>query len=250
MQEFLLETVKLVNLPYTLLFGSTMIYWVLYILGAVGADLLDFDFDLDTDVDGDADIDLDGDLHSGGGMLVTVLKFLHVGDAPLTVVASVMSLGMWATSVMTNFYLNNSSVKIALALAIPIFIAGALCTRIGLKPFLPLLKTAFDETGDVVKIIGKMGTVVSMEVDSKYGQVEIAMKGSPITLNVRTRGDEVLKKGDEAVFFDRDADDDTYIVARFNIEEDEELRELNSHSPSTMNNPERSGVQDKNQREH
>jgi hypothetical protein len=257
MQELITECLKLVNFPYTLMFGLAMLYWILYVVGAVGSDLFDFDMDMDTDVDAhvhggiDADGhvhhgDMDGDVHHGGGLLTTVMKFLHVGDVPVTVVATMMSMGMWIASVLSNYYMNNSSLGIALGLFIPIVVVGIIFTRIGLHPFLPFLKNAFDESGDVVEIIGQLGTVASLEANSKYGQLEIAMKGSPITLNVKTRDGEVLKKGDEAVVFDRDEDGETYLIMKFNMKSQEKSRSTEDAAEPQPNKSERSSVKNSN----
>ena len=247
MQELLTECLKLVNLPYTILFGGSMLYWILYVLGAVGADLLDFDIDMDTDVDADADVDMDidGDIHHSG-MLTTVLKFLHVGDVPVTVVASMLSMGMWVASILSNHFLNNNSIGVALALLLPILLCGMIFTRIGLSPFLPLLRSAFDESGDVTEIIGKLCTVISLEANSTYGQVEIAMQGSPLTLNIKTRDGEVLKKGDEAVVFDRDSDNETYIVTRFTMDTEEKNDSMEFPPSIELNILDDSGVKDSN----
>jgi hypothetical protein len=246
MQELITECLKLVNLPYTLMFGTAMAYWILYVVGAVGADLLDFDLDVDTDMDADADIDMDGDVHHGGGIFATAMKFLHAGDIPLTVVASTMTMGMWIASVLLNYYMHNDKLVIALGLMIPIVVIGMLFTRIGLQPFLPILRKAFDESGDVVEIIGKMGNVVSLEATAAYGQVEIAVKGSPITINVKTKGDEVLKKGDEAVVFGRDDDGETYLVTSFATESDNENAITEDNPEPDLNKINSSGVTDNN----
>ena len=61
MQELWLECIKAVNLPYSILFGATLTYWILYLVGALGSDFLDF-MDFDTDVDVDPDVDVDADI--------------------------------------------------------------------------------------------------------------------------------------------------------------------------------------------
>ena len=51
------------NLPFTIMLGLVILYWVGVILGALDIELFDFDLDLD----GDADIDVDADAGAVGG---------------------------------------------------------------------------------------------------------------------------------------------------------------------------------------
>ncbi|MCF6284264.1 MAG: hypothetical protein L3K26_03635 [Candidatus Hydrogenedentes bacterium] len=214
MLELFHESIRVVNLPYTILFGLSAFYWVLYLVGVLGADLLDFDVDFDTDVDGNVDLDVDGGLDGGGSVLGAMMRFVHAAEVPVTVVASVLSVSMWAFSILTNHYLSNTSLLMALALAVPIVIGGVLATKIVLMPFVPLLKRAFDESSDVIHVIGQLCVVCSLEVSEKHGQAEVPLKGAPLLLSVKTRDGVVLKKGDEAVVFAKE-DDGTYIIAPF-----------------------------------
>lgn len=227
MMELLHECVRVVNLPYTLLFGATFLYWILYLVGVLGSDFLEFmDFDVDVDADLgpgmepgiDGDFDADIDIGHGGGALAAVLRFVHGGNVPVTIIASSMILSMWVLSILTNYYLKNTNGLIALGLFIPIFICSMLITKTALMPFVPLLKHAFDESGDTVDILGKPCIVCSLEANVKYGMAEVATKGSPIAIHVRTRDNETLKKGDEAVVFGRDRDDDVYLVTKLDVD--------------------------------
>src|SRR5690606_26055511 len=119
---------------------------------------------------------------------------------------------MWAFSILFNFYTGNTSVLLALGLFLPIFAGGVVTTKLVLKPFVPLLKTAFEEKSDVIAVIGQLCVVTSLVVTDRHGQAEVPLKGAPLLLNVKTRGDAPLKKGDEAVVISRE-DDGTYIVA-------------------------------------
>jgi hypothetical protein len=220
MIELFQESIRIVNLPYTILFGLSVFYWMLYLVGVFGSDLLDFDFDMDTDMDADVDVDVDVDVDggvdggSGGSILGALMRFVYAAEIPVTVVASVLSMAMWAFSVLSNHYLSNTSLLIALALSIPIVVGGVIATKVILMPFVPLLKKAFDESSDIVHVIGQLCVVCSLEVSERHGQAEVPLKGSPLLLNVKTREGITMKKGDEAVVFAKD-DDGTYIIAPF-----------------------------------
>ncbi len=213
MIELFHESIRPVNLPYTILFGISLFYWILYLVGVFGSDLLDFDFDGDLDGDG-GDLDVDGGAEGGGSILGALMKFVYAAEVPVTVVASVLSTAMWAISILSNHYLSNTSVLIAGFLVIPIVVGGFVATKLVLMPFVPLLKKAFDESSDVVHVIGQLCVVSSLEVTEKHGQAEVPLQGSPLLLNVKTRDGVALTKGEEAVVIAKD-DDGVYIVAPF-----------------------------------
>ncbi len=54
--------------------------------------------------------------------------------------------------------------------------------------------------------------MTSLEANAKYGQAEFSTGDAPILLNVVTRGDKTFKKGDEAVIFEQDEENDRYII--------------------------------------
>lgn len=206
MIEVLQESIRAINLPYTIFFGVCMLYWVMYLVGVFGSDLLDFDIG---DTEGDLDVEGDGCLGLGA-----VMRFVHAADVPVTVIVTVFSMAMWCLSILANYYTGNTSLLFALGLFVPIFGAGLVVTRFVLMPFVPVLKQAFDESSDVVHVIGQICVVASLEVTPKHGQAEVPLKGSPLLLNVKCREGMAMKKGDEAVVVAKD-DDGTYIIAPF-----------------------------------
>ena len=208
MIELLQESIRTVNLPYTIFFGLAVLYWLLYIAGIFGADLLDFA------VDADAAGDAGGDVAGSGGGLSALFHFLHAADVPMSIILTVLSFTMWAISILVNYYTNNTSVLLALVLALPIIGAGLVSTKIAIKPFVPLLKAAFEEKSDAIEVIGQLCVVTSLEVSPRHGQAEVPLKGAPLTLNVKTREGQALHKGDEAVVIGRE-EDGTYLVAPF-----------------------------------
>jgi hypothetical protein len=229
MLEVLRESVSLVNLPYTFLLGLVILYWLLYLLGVLGSEALDFagfdvdaDVDLDVDADADVDVDVDADVQAGGsgmaGLLSSMLHFLHIGEVPVIVVLSVLILSMWLLSLVTNHFLENSSALIALLLAIPIILVGLIVTKLAVMPFVPLLKGIFAEEGEKVEVIGKTCRITSLQATPKYGQAELVREGAPILLNVKTQEGVTLEKGAEAVVFDRDNASDAYLIAPFDIQ--------------------------------
>ena len=235
MFELLEASFSLVNLPYTILLIVMFLYWGLYLLGAFGSEALDLfgldfdaDVDIDTDIDADVDVDLDTDLDAGGahgGVMPALFQFFYLGEVPLMIIFSVLILSMWTISVLANYFLRNGSALVALALFLPIVVVGLIVTRTIIMPFAPLLKQIFDQSGDKVEIVGKTCVVTSSEATPQYGQAEFAMKGAPVLLNVITREGVTLKKGQEAVIYDYDQTNNTYLIAALDVNTSPEKEE-------------------------
>lgn len=222
MLELFEAAVSPANLLYTVLLALVVLYWVLYLVGALGEEALDFiGLDLDADVDADLDVDADVPMEMGGGpgFLTSFLHFFHVGEVPVAFVFSILVLAMWFLSISANYLLGNTSLLIALVLFVPIAFVGLIVTKIVVMPFAPWLSRVMDQSGDKVEILGKRCVVVSGKATPKYGQAEIAEEGSSILLNVRTRDGVTLSKGDEAVVFERDKQTGVYLIAALDVNE-------------------------------
>jgi hypothetical protein len=61
-------------------------------------------------------------------------------------------------------------------------------------------------------LIGKACVVRTGRVDDRFGQAELDDGGAGLLLHVRCAGENALKKGDEALIIDYDAQRDVYIV--------------------------------------
>lgn len=216
MSELLHESISLVNLPYTVLFVLVLVYWILYIVGAVGSDTLEaIDLDLDVSVDGDAD--LDGDVVHGAGLMTSVLSFFYLGEIPVTVIFSILFVFLWAFSMVVNHATGNASGWIALILFPLNLFVGLSLTKLILMPFAPLLARFFDQAGDKIELIGKRCVVSSLEVTPQHGQAEVTTKGAPLLLNVKCTEGDCLKRGEEAVIYDQDEEHNTYLIRKLDF---------------------------------
>lgn len=222
MLELFWAAVAPVNLPYTVLLGLVVVYWLMYVLGFLGSEALDA-FDIDLDLNGNSDVDADVDAGGISGWLVASLRFIHIGSVPVLLIFSILILSMWTLSISANHLLANSNGWIALGLFFPNFILSLIITKAVLTPFVPLLKQLFDQKSDKMEIIGKPCKVTSMEVTSKYGQAEIATAGAPVLLNVVSREGVTLKKGEEAVVYAHDENRDAYLIAPLGLDQQQDL---------------------------
>jgi hypothetical protein len=216
MTEIYEQAIRLLNFPFSLLLGLVVIYWVFAIIGVLDLDVLNFSTDADIsgghlDVDGgDGDVHLD---HGGHGALHHIFGYLHVGEAPVTVILSLLTTFMWAISMTSNYYFNQGdSLLLGLCFLIPNFLGSITATGIAVIPVAALFRKLNDEENVRKDVLGEIGTVLTSKVDHESGQIEIATGAAPITVNARTSTkDEILVKGKKAVVV-RKTDEGTYII--------------------------------------
>lgn len=234
--EFLKICFITVNVPFTVMLGAVFVYWIMFIVGAVGLDSFDLDMDMDLDADLDVDLDMDvdtdmeidGDAASGGTMdggtaggslWISILRFFNVGDVPLMILVSVLVFSGWAMSVLGNYYLNPSlSTGRSIVLLLPILVLSLLVTKIITTPVRKLFSHANAGVEAPIQMVGKTCTVTTGEVTPTFGQARLVRDGPPITLNVRCPENHSLSKGDEAVITEYFNETNTYMVIPFDWE--------------------------------
>jgi hypothetical protein len=107
---------------------------------------------------------------------------------------------MWFISLVLNQKWNADADTLkALLLVLPNFAISAIATKLVTLPIAKLFKAMVDADTEAEEVIGRTGTVVSMEADETYGQLEITARGAPLLINVRTQpGSISLPKGTQA----------------------------------------------------
>jgi len=195
MNEIFQESIRLINFPFTVLLGLLALYWLGVIFGVLEVDLLDFGLDLDADAE-------------APGMFGRLFLFLGAVDTPIFVVFSVLGLCMWTFSMIANHYFNpNDSLMLGLLFLIPNLSLGLILTRHLVLPFHSLFRAMSHDEEAKVELIGKICVVISGEVTAEFGQAEIRISASPITINARVGANQpALKKGDEAVVVSKNED--------------------------------------------
>ena len=232
MIELLQETVKLHNLPITILLLVVLVYWIIASIGLVDLDGgvadadvdLDVDLDMDLDADLDVDADIDGDFelsdHASGLTSNGLLKFAGLGEAPLIFILSLLALFLWATNFLTNYYLNpEGSLKFACLLFIPVLIVSCILARLAIKPFAPLMKYIRSKE-PVAQIVGSTGYVESGKIDHEFGRITVDFDGRPQLIRaVLADQYDSLKKGDRVLVIQRQGDSDLYVVRPYESED-------------------------------
>lgn len=219
MSEVFAESIRLVNLPFTLLLGLIVLYWLFVGLGLLDMHLFS-DGDVDLHTDAHADVHADGDVHVDahadghvhvhgdkagahahheGSFLGHTLAFLNIGEVPVMIVVSVLTLCLWLGAIIGNHYINSGSVIAPLAIIVCNFGIASVLTRYLTMPLKPLFRAITRDYDDAVQIIGQHCTVITSEATPEFGQASIKTKGSPVLLNVRTMDGAQLPKGAIAV---------------------------------------------------
>lgn len=202
-----------VNVVYTTLLLLTVVYWLIVILGIIDLDTFDLDLDLDLDVDADVGgFDADGGVDVDGGIEGTAggfswLAFFNVGEAPIMIFISIVALSMWIVSIQLNHWIeaygpswmNDYQGWVAAGLVVPNFVFSLFVAKFLLLP----AKRLRERKPQLTKLVGKVGNVTSLEITDQIGRVELPKHEGSLILNARTRGGEVLKKGDAAEILER-----------------------------------------------
>lgn len=219
MKELWEHAILFYNLPLTILLGLVLVFWLVSVLGAVDLDGLDLDFDVDADVDGD------GASSALSGIFGFAMRFVNAQDVPVTIILSLLSVFMWATSLLANSYLNpNHSAWIALGLFLGNFFFSAVLVKATTQPLRPFLRSLkVEDTPE--PLIGLVGTVKSRVLDKDFGQVEVPrISGAPALLNaILPDGHESLVRGAQVLVFDFDAERDKYLVKANSLSEADSL---------------------------
>lgn len=223
--EVLSESVRLANLPFTILLACVIVYWLVMSFGLLDFDSgteADVDMHIDTDADvhvetgadmhAEADADLDGEIDSGWS--ASFFQFLNIGEVPLMVVLSIMSLSAWTLSMALNHYWNNGSIWRAGLLLVPNLIVTCLITHFLTRPFKSLFKALNREYEEHVPMIGRTCTITTSEASTEFGQAQIETRGAPLLINVRTSGDAVLRKGDTGLVIKEDKAKSIYTIVK------------------------------------
>lgn len=203
MKELWEQAILPYNLPFTILLGLVVVYWLLTLLGAIGFD--------------SADADLDLDLNDGahlGDLPATMLRVVNAGAVPLTVVLSILVLALWMFSIVLNFYFNpGHSMLLAGGFFLVAFILAVVATKIITQPLVPLMRR-LKAAEDTAPVLGEVGIVRSIQIDSRYGQVEVERPdGAPALLNARLGPDsEPVPRGNPVAIISMDEASGIYLV--------------------------------------
>jgi len=223
-----------VNVIPTVLLILIIAYWLFVIVGAVDMDALNFDLDpgdvdidadVDVDIDADADVDMDADADvsaetDASGILVSlnsILGFFNLGKIPFMLLLSFFILPMWVISIITNHFLHNQSFLLSLALLIPNLIVSLLVSKFLTTPFAMIYTRMSKNKDEGFKYAGKMCTIILPADNKRIGQAEIQNNGNTFRINVLTKDDVRIEKGQSGLIINYIEDRKCYLVEPYKI---------------------------------
>ncbi|MCC5842752.1 MAG: DUF1449 family protein [Verrucomicrobia bacterium] len=203
--EFYHAAFHVVNLPATLLLLLVVIYWLTVIFGVM--DLSSLDLDL-------PEIEFEGDAgpEAAHTAFDAFFEYFNIKYVPISIFVSFFALSFWVTGMIANEMLGSRAVPlIGLAVFGVNLVFSAHAAKVITLPMVPLFKQMQKDVSARRDLIGSRVVVTSSKADAVFGQAEIVDEGAPITLNVRTEGEEI-SKGSEAVILQHQTERDIYII--------------------------------------
>ncbi|MBI2372775.1 MAG: glycine zipper family protein [Deltaproteobacteria bacterium] len=185
---------------------------------------------------------------AGGAHLADLLHALRLRQAPLTVVLSFLFFFGFAISATAASLLPElgSSLLGSLArvgLLLGAFLGAVPLTSFAVRPFAGLFVVA-EATGKAT-LVGRTCIVSTGRVDAAFGRAEVAAdSGAGVLVDVRSDKPNQLKKGDEALLVDYDAERDCFVVEPLDLRPDP-LASRSGVTNSSRTLPEGSGQQER-----
>ena len=205
MTEFLETCFAGPVLPASILLLLVTLYWLLFIVGAVGLDLLDLDLDFDVDIDTDSMFD---SVMSAGA---ASLKFLNIGKMPFNIWLSVFALCFWVISLLWQTSNPPEGIWLIVGLTVRNAVVALVPAKLLTQPLRGRFAPVEPPRGE--ELIGRHGEVATGEISQRGGQARFSSDGAPLLLNVRTL-QGVLPKGETVEIVDYIAEEHIYLVEK------------------------------------
>lgn len=204
MTEFLQTALTFPTLVYSILLAFCVVYWLLAATGLVDIDALDGLLGGDGDGDG-------GDASDSAGILAR----LGLGGVPIMVVLTVLSFFGWLVTYFVQLLLLQhlpAPLRLlgGIATLVGALVPGILATSAMLRPVRRLIVRLRPPVPP--SLLGRVGTVISPEVDAGQGRAEFADGGAGLILQVRATPPARFLRDDRIVLLEHDATANTYIV--------------------------------------
>ena len=202
MTEFLQTALTFPTLLYSVLLAFCVIYWLLAATGLMDLDALD-------GLLGD-----DGDSHHASDS-AGLLARLGLGGVPIMIVLTVLSFFGWTGTYFVHLLvLQHLPAPLrmlgGIATLVGALVPGVFVTSLLLRPVRKLMVKLRPPVAP--SILGRVGTVISPEVDGNQGRAEFADGGAGLILQVRVAPPGRFLRGDRVVLLEHDATANTYLV--------------------------------------
>ncbi len=195
MLVLLRESIRWINLPFTIIIVTSFVYWITVILGTLDMELFDFDLELDG-----------------------FWGFLNIGSFPFSIWISICGLLLWINSIVINLLLD----AIPFLSAIPdgIRLVPLYAVNISLSFFItkiltnPLKKLFKEKVSEKKDFIGKDCIITSTKVDIAFGTAELIINGVPQIIDVVNETEKEISKDDKVLIIDYYKDKDVFLIEK------------------------------------
>jgi len=195
---------------HTILLGTVICYWTTVILGFFDIDLF-------------GEIELEGaedGVEGIAGVFSGLIGFISMNNVPITINCSLITLIMWVLACFAHNLVNafTETPWILFTAGLIIFIGTfVIATYVTYGITLPL-RNVFKTPAalDASSIVGEICKIKTSKVTSTFGEAELTVDGSYLQISVRTSEGE-FSKGDSALIFDHDTENNTYSITKIEI---------------------------------
>lgn len=203
LRGFLAFMVQKPQLPYTIVLGFILLYWLLVMAGA-------FDFDF-------FGVDPDADLQAPEGIWQTFLSWFNIGELPVMIVVSLVVVGFWATAMITGMFVPDGFSNLLRLLLLPVnLVVGALLAIPFIKPVAWMFRQN-EASQETIREEGSLARLRNALEPGAMGQALIDRKGAPVMLNVKlAEGEPALDAGAEVVVVAKEGG--FFRIKRFNVD--------------------------------
>ena len=205
MNEFLTNALTFPTMVFSILLGFCVVYWMFAAFGvfdvtegwAVDADVGDF-------VDAHAH---HPDASNGGHGLAAILARFGLGGVPFMVMLTVLSLTAWIGSyflqmLVLSHFPDLVRWVVGLGVIAAALVGGVFLTSLMLRP----VRWAVARFGPEPPkpVLGRVGEVISPQVDDRGGRVQVEDGGAGLIFQVRTSSGVVYPRGAKVVLLSVD----------------------------------------------
>jgi hypothetical protein len=230
LNELVVASLQFPTVVFTIALGIVIVYWLFVLLGALDIDLLGGDVDVDVsgaakgvgdvltggakggaeafhaggDAGGDLGGDADGDLDGGG-----LWHVLGLGDVPVTISVSLITLLAWVGSLLAMHALGIGGWLTLVVLVVAVVVALPIAALL-VRPLAPVFAVQEGKTN--AEYVGCVCTITTGRVDDRFGQAMVEDGGTVLEIAVRCDRPGQLTRGDRALIIEFDRERQTYIV--------------------------------------
>ncbi len=233
MNELVVASLQFPTVVFTIALGIVIVYWLFVLIGALDIDLFGGDVDVDVsgaakgigdvltggakggteaamhalhggDAGGEVGGDADGDVDGGG-----LWHVLGLGDVPVTISASLITVLAWVGSLLAMRALGVGGWFTLVVMVVAVIVALPIAALL-VRPLAPVF--AVREAKSNADYVGHVCTVTTGRVDDRFGQATIEDGGTVLAIAVRCDRPGALARGDRALIIEFDRERQAYIV--------------------------------------